>query len=122
MLVDLRAVHAMTRHMVDVGPWPFCCKWAYDVGSCCCLLAVTAGGYFDPLGLASDGDADKIFRLKTAEIKHGRLAMVAFLGKCCCCCCWTTGVLRGGAILWAGPRAREFCNERQAVWATQLSC
>jgi light-harvesting complex II chlorophyll a/b binding protein 4 len=38
------------------------------------------GGYFDPLGLASDGDADKIFRLKTAEIKHGRLAMVAFLG------------------------------------------
>jgi light-harvesting complex II chlorophyll a/b binding protein 4 len=38
------------------------------------------GGYFDPLGLASDGDAEKIFRLKTAEIKHARLAMVAFLG------------------------------------------
>ena len=38
-----------------------------------------AGGYFDPLGLASDG-SDRAFKLKTAEIKHGRLAMVAFLG------------------------------------------
>jgi light-harvesting complex II chlorophyll a/b binding protein 4 len=37
------------------------------------------GGVFDPLGLAS-GDDEKAFRLKTAEIKHGRLAMVAFLG------------------------------------------
>jgi light-harvesting complex II chlorophyll a/b binding protein 4 len=37
------------------------------------------GGYFDPLGLAST-DEERTFRLKTAEIKHGRLAMVAFLG------------------------------------------
>lgn len=37
------------------------------------------GGPFDPLGLAS-GDPEKVFKLKTAEIKHGRLAMVAFLG------------------------------------------
>lgn len=36
------------------------------------------GGPFDPLGLASEpGRAD---RLKEAEIKHGRLAMIAFLG------------------------------------------
>lgn len=35
------------------------------------------GGYFDPLGLASDEKAD---RLKESEIKHGRLAMIAFLG------------------------------------------
>jgi len=40
---------------------------------------VYPGGLFDPLGLASGDDA-KAFRLKTAEIKHGRLAMVAFLG------------------------------------------
>lgn len=40
---------------------------------------VYPGGAFDPLGLASENDA-KAFRLKTAEIKHGRLAMVAFLG------------------------------------------
>ena len=40
----------------------------------------SAGGAFDPLGLAS-ADDDKAFRLKTAEIKHGRLAMIAFLGE-----------------------------------------
>lgn len=42
-------------------------------------LRVYPGGPFDPLGLAS-GDEEKAFKLKTAEIKHGRLAMVAFLG------------------------------------------
>lgn len=36
------------------------------------------GGYFDPLNLASD--PERAFRLKEAEIKHCRLAMVAFLG------------------------------------------
>merc|ERR1712050_367086 len=40
------------------------------------------GGVFDPLGLATPGKAgsDKINRLREAEIKHGRLAMVAFFG------------------------------------------
>jgi light-harvesting complex II chlorophyll a/b binding protein 4 len=38
------------------------------------------GGVFDPLGLASSGDADATFRLKEAELKHGRLAMLACLG------------------------------------------
>merc|ERR1719265_2258143 len=40
------------------------------------------GGAFDPLGLATVGKADKnqINRLREAEIKHGRLAMVAFFG------------------------------------------
>ncbi|EAZ40279.1 hypothetical protein OsJ_24721 [Oryza sativa Japonica Group] len=36
------------------------------------------GSYFDPLGLASD--PEKKERLQLAEIKHARLAMVAFLG------------------------------------------
>merc|ERR1719240_2234752 len=40
------------------------------------------GGAFDPLGFASAGKADKeqINRLREAEIKHGRLAMIAFFG------------------------------------------
>jgi Chlorophyll A-B binding protein len=38
------------------------------------------GGVFDPLNLASSDDPERAFKLKTAEIKHGRLAMVAFLG------------------------------------------
>ncbi|GKV06013.1 hypothetical protein SLEP1_g17951 [Rubroshorea leprosula] len=36
------------------------------------------GSYFDPLGLASD--PEKKARLQLAEIKHARLAMVAFFG------------------------------------------
>ena len=36
------------------------------------------GGYFDPLQLASDS-SDRTQKLREAEIKHGRLAMVAFL-------------------------------------------
>lgn len=40
------------------------------------------GGAFDPLGLATPGKADdaQVERLREAEIKHGRLAMVAFFG------------------------------------------
>merc|ERR1712217_62492 len=42
------------------------------------------GGAFDPLGLGSTGKASdvQINRLREAEIKHGRLAMVAFFGLC----------------------------------------
>jgi len=40
------------------------------------------GGAFDPLGLATQGkaSADQIKRLREAEIKHGRLAMISFFG------------------------------------------
>lgn len=37
------------------------------------------GGFFDPLSLAT-GDPAKVFKLKEAEVKHGRLAMVAVFG------------------------------------------
>jgi len=40
------------------------------------------GGAFDPLGLATPGKSsnNQINRLREAEIKHGRLAMVSFFG------------------------------------------
>jgi light-harvesting complex II chlorophyll a/b binding protein 4 len=38
------------------------------------------GGAFDPLNLATGVDSEQIFRLRTAEVKHSRLAMVAFFG------------------------------------------
>jgi len=40
------------------------------------------GGAFDPLGLGTPGkaDNDQVKRLREAEIKHGRLSMVAFFG------------------------------------------
>lgn len=37
-------------------------------------------GFFDPLGLVSDGDQDKFNRLRYVEIKHGRISMLAVVG------------------------------------------
>lgn len=38
------------------------------------------GGYFDPLGFASSASPEALFKLQTAELKHGRLAMIGMLG------------------------------------------
>jgi Chlorophyll A-B binding protein len=62
------------------------------------------GGYFDPLGLASE--PKRAFKLKTAEIKHGRLAMLAFLGALPCADCLSACVSRAyrcSAFSFAGP-------------------
>merc|ERR1712113_265973 len=37
-------------------------------------------GYWDPLGLGKDGDADVFRRRRVSEIKHGRIAMIATIG------------------------------------------
>jgi hypothetical protein len=37
-------------------------------------------GFIDPLGLAADADQDKFDRLCWADLKHGRVAMVAVTG------------------------------------------
>merc|ERR550525_2078411 len=37
-------------------------------------------GFWDPLGLASDGDVDDFKRRRTTEIKHGRVSMLACMG------------------------------------------
>jgi len=38
-------------------------------------------GFFDPLGMVTDGDQDKFDRLRYVEIKHGRICQLAFLGQ-----------------------------------------
>jgi Chlorophyll A-B binding protein len=38
-------------------------------------------GMFDPLGLVSDGNEENFNRLRYVELKHGRIAMLAFLGQ-----------------------------------------
>ncbi|VEU38685.1 unnamed protein product [Pseudo-nitzschia multistriata] len=38
-------------------------------------------GFFDPLGLVESGDQEQFDRLRFVEIKHGRIAMLAFLGQ-----------------------------------------
>ena len=38
-------------------------------------------GMFDPLGLVEDGNQEKFNRLRYVELKHGRIAMLAFLGQ-----------------------------------------
>ncbi|CAB9522344.1 Fucoxanthin-chlorophyll a-c binding protein [Seminavis robusta] len=37
-------------------------------------------GFFDPLGLVTDGDQAKFDRLRYVEIKHGRICMLAVVG------------------------------------------
>ena len=37
-------------------------------------------GFFDPLGLVSDGDQEKFDRLRYVELKHGRISMLAVVG------------------------------------------
>ena len=37
-------------------------------------------GFFDPLGLSAKSDAVEISRLREAELKHGRVAMLAAVG------------------------------------------
>jgi hypothetical protein len=37
-------------------------------------------GFFDPLGLLVDADADRFNRLRYVELKHGRVSMLAVLG------------------------------------------
>jgi len=64
---------------------------------------VYPGGPFDPLGLTTK-NAEETFRLKEAELKHGRLAMIAFLG-----------------FAAAAARTGQGATEAFANWAVNIS-
>ena len=38
-------------------------------------------GFFDPLGMLADADQERFDRLRYVEVKHGRIAQLAFLGQ-----------------------------------------
>jgi hypothetical protein len=38
-------------------------------------------GFFDPLGLLKDADQERFDRLRMVEVKHGRISMLAIVGK-----------------------------------------
>jgi hypothetical protein len=44
------------------------------------LGAISPIGFFDPLGLSKDIDAETFAQYRTAELKHGRVAQLAVIG------------------------------------------
>ena len=68
-------------------------------------------GFFDPLGLLDDADQDRFDRLRYVEIKHGRIAQLAFLGNIIT----RAGVHLSGNIDYAGNSFDSFPNGWAAV-------
>jgi len=56
-------------------------------------------GFFDPLGLLKNADQERFDRLRTVEVKHGRIAMLAVLGHLVT----TAGVRLPGDIAFGVP-------------------
>eukprot|EP00567_Pseudictyota_dubia_P005563 CAMPEP_0197442772 /NCGR_PEP_ID=MMETSP1175-20131217/8719_1 /TAXON_ID=1003142 /ORGANISM="Triceratium dubium, Strain CCMP147" /LENGTH=112 /DNA_ID=CAMNT_0042973311 /DNA_START=18 /DNA_END=353 /DNA_ORIENTATION=- len=68
-------------------------------------------GFFDPLGLLKNADQARFDRLRYVEVKHGRIAQLAFLGQI------TTrnGVHLGGNIDSAGHSFDSYPNGIKAL-------
>jgi hypothetical protein len=63
-------------------------------------------GFFDPLGLVSDGDQEKFDRLRAVEIKHGRVSMLAVVGYLV----QEAGIRLPGAIDYSGKTFASIPN------------
>jgi hypothetical protein len=70
-------------------------------------------GFFDPLGLLDDADQDRFDRLRYVEIKHGRIAQLAFLGNIIT----RAGVHLPGNIDYAGTQFDSIPNGWAAIGA-----
>merc|ERR1719203_549726 len=63
-------------------------------------------GFFDPLGMLDDADQERFDRLRYVEIKHGRIAQLAFLGQVVT----RAGIHLPGNIDYAGNSFDSFPN------------
>mmetsp|Transcript_59042 Transcript_59042/g.111496 ORF Transcript_59042/g.111496 Transcript_59042/m.111496 type:complete len:236 (+) Transcript_59042:65-772(+) len=63
-------------------PVPTYNGWAADAKLPCFGLpgAVSPLGFFDPLGFSDGAELDTVKRYREAEVMHGRIAMMAFVG------------------------------------------
>ena len=52
-------------------------------------------GFWDPLEILQDADQERFYRLRTVELKHGRISMLAFLGH----------VITAAGMRWPGEVA-----------------
>merc|ERR1719199_2120182 len=68
-------------------------------------------GFFDPLGMLDDADQDRFDRLRYVEIKHGRIAQLAFLGQIVT----RNGIHLSGNIDYAGDSFDSFPNGWAAI-------
>ncbi|EED87625.1 fucoxanthin chlorophyll a/c protein 4 [Thalassiosira pseudonana CCMP1335] len=68
-------------------------------------------GFFDPLGLLDGADQERFDRLRYVEIKHGRIAQLAFLGNIIT----RAGVHLPGNIDYAGNSFDSFPNGWAAI-------
>ncbi|KAL7518253.1 hypothetical protein ACHAWX_003100 [Stephanocyclus meneghinianus] len=68
-------------------------------------------GFFDPLGLLDNADQERFDRLRYVEIKHGRIAQLAFLGNIIT----RAGVHLPGNIDYAGHSFDSFPNGWAAI-------
>ena len=68
-------------------------------------------GFFDPLGLLDNADQERFDRLRYVEIKHGRIAQLAFLGNIIT----RAGVHLPGNIDYAGNSFDSFPNGWAAI-------
>jgi len=69
-------------------------------------------GLFDPLGMLKDADQERFDRLRYVEVKHGRIAQLAFLGQI------TTraGFHLPGNIDYAGHSFASYPNGLAAIY------
>mmetsp|Transcript_34031 Transcript_34031/g.44911 ORF Transcript_34031/g.44911 Transcript_34031/m.44911 type:complete len:212 (-) Transcript_34031:211-846(-) len=68
-------------------------------------------GFWDPLGLLNDADQERFDRLRTVEVKHGRIAMLAILGHL-----YTTAGNRwGGTYDLAGHKWEDLPTGLKAI-------